>query len=282
MQNFPEIGYTTVQNVPKMEKKLCPKPIAQFVLSKRSLARVARWQDKHITWQILRDLHAQANYPWLVMGDMNEILYPFKKEGGNPRPEYLMRNFRDAINDCNLADFGYTGNKFTWHRGLIRERLDWALTNGDWNIQFGDAVLQNLEYSISDHRPILMTFDCAGVTERTGPAMLRFEAKWLKEAHFKEVVEEAWEQVGVRVQTGSLAGKLAIVHDLVHKWDKSVLQKTKRNIKNAQKEMERVVNGPLNDETLEQQRELAKEIESLLEKEEIHWSQRSRLNWFQA
>jgi hypothetical protein len=43
-----------------------------------------------------------------------------------------------------------------------------------------------------------------------------------------------------------------------------------------------VLCGPLNEETLKQQKELAKEIEALLEKEEIHWSQRSRLNWLQA
>jgi hypothetical protein len=58
--------------------------------------------------------------------------------------------------------------------------------------------------------------------------------------------------------------------------------KNKKEYQKAQKDMERVVNGPLNDETLEQQRELAKEIESLLEKEEIHWSQQSMLNWLQA
>jgi hypothetical protein len=146
-----------------------------------------------------------------------------------------MRNFRDAINDCNLDDFGYTDNKFTWHRGLIRERLDQALTNDDRNVKFGDAVLQNLEYNRSDRRPILMTFDGEGVNERTRLAMLCFEAKWLKEAHFQQVVEEAWEQAGVQVQTGSLPGKLVIVHDLLHKWDKSVLHKTKRNIKMIRK-----------------------------------------------
>jgi hypothetical protein len=36
-----------------------------------------RWQDKHYMWQ-------------LMMGDFNEILYPFKKEGANPRPINFM------------------------------------------------------------------------------------------------------------------------------------------------------------------------------------------------
>ena len=52
-----------------------------------------RWHDKHKTWQCLRDLHSAVNLPWLVMGDLNEILYPFEKEGGNPRPLHFMQEF---------------------------------------------------------------------------------------------------------------------------------------------------------------------------------------------
>ena len=43
-----------------------------------------KWQDKHLSWQCLQDLHAAVNLPWLVMGDINEFLYSFEKEGGNP------------------------------------------------------------------------------------------------------------------------------------------------------------------------------------------------------
>ena len=57
------------------------------------------------------------------MGDINEILYLFEKEGGNPRPQNFMQSFRDAIADCNLSDFDFVGDKFMWHRGRIRERL---------------------------------------------------------------------------------------------------------------------------------------------------------------
>jgi hypothetical protein len=45
-----------------------------------------RWENKHLTWQTIRDLHAQCNMPWLVIGDLNKILYPFEKEGGRDRP----------------------------------------------------------------------------------------------------------------------------------------------------------------------------------------------------
>jgi mannosylglycoprotein endo-beta-mannosidase len=240
-----------------------------------------KWQDKQLTWQYLRNLYAQADLPWLVMGDINEILYQFEKEGGNPRPQHFMQAFKDALDDCNLADFGYIGHKFTWHRGKIRERLDRALTNEAWSMKFGDAVLENMEYSHSDHRPILMEFNKDDMDERNGPTVLRFEAKWLKEAHFRQVVEDSWEQAGLGSQRTSLAGKLAFVHDQLHKWDKSILQKSKKAIRKAQRDLEKVSRVPLTDENIAKQRIIAKEIEDMLKREEIHWAQRSRINCLQ-
>jgi hypothetical protein len=223
-----------------------------------------RWQDKQLTWQYFRDLHAVVNLPWLVMGDINEIMYPFEKEGGNPRPQHYMKAFRDAMEESNLSDFGYTGPKFTWHRGKIRERLDRALTNEAWNTKFGDAVLLNMEYSHCDHRPIMMEFDKEENYTATVPTVLRFEAKWLKEAQFRQVVEDAWERAGPMVQNSTLAGKLAFVHDQLHKWDRAVLQKTKKKIRKAQRDLDQVAEDSLTDAYIAVQREIAKEIESML------------------
>ena len=63
-----------------------------------------KWADKHLTWQRLRELHVLMNMPWMVVGDMNEIMYNFEKEGGNPRPNQFMNSFREALDDCNLTD----------------------------------------------------------------------------------------------------------------------------------------------------------------------------------
>lgn len=80
---------------------------------------------------------------------------------------------------------------------------------------------------------------------------------------------------------GGLAGKLAVVHDLLHKWDHTVLHSTNRRMRTTRKDYERVASGPLSDENIARQSELAREIEFLLEQEEIKWAQRSRLNWLQ-
>lgn len=32
-----------------------------------------RWENKHMTWKRMRQLHQGHNLPWLLMGDLNEI-----------------------------------------------------------------------------------------------------------------------------------------------------------------------------------------------------------------
>ena len=152
-----------------------------------------RWADKHLSWDRIRELKTVNTMPWLLMGDMNEILYPFEKEGGNPRPTHFTEAFRDVIDECGLSDLGYTGDKFTWHRAGIREQLDRALVSDAWREKFPEAVVQNLEYGRSDHRPILLTIGNESTHSVNGPNFLRFEARWLKEADFNGIVEGAWE-----------------------------------------------------------------------------------------
>lgn len=97
-------------------------------------------------WQILRDLRAMGDMSWLVMRDLNEILYSFEKEGGRTRSKCFMQAFRDALEDCQLVDCGFMDDKFTWHRGNIRERLGRALANDAWNNLFNGETMHHLNY----------------------------------------------------------------------------------------------------------------------------------------
>lgn len=56
-----------------------------------------------MTWQRFRNLHAVVDMPWLVMGDLNEIVYPFEEEGDNPRPQQFMQTFREVLDDCSMT-----------------------------------------------------------------------------------------------------------------------------------------------------------------------------------
>ena len=104
----------------------------------------------------MRQLHQSHNLSWLLIGDLNEIQFLHEKEGGNPRPLQYMQAFQDAIDECELHDLGFVGDRFTWYRGGIRERLDRGLVNDSWSNLFPQASLENLEFNHSDHRPMLL------------------------------------------------------------------------------------------------------------------------------
>lgn len=44
--------------------------------------------------------------PWLCFGDFNEILLPNEKIRGNSKEVRLMREFSEAIRECDLIDLG--------------------------------------------------------------------------------------------------------------------------------------------------------------------------------
>ena len=57
------------------------------------------------------------------------------------------------------------------------------------------------------------------------------------------------------------------------------LEKNKEKIRSAQRELEQITRGDVSESNLARQRELAEEIDKLLEQEELHWFQRRRINW---
>ena len=69
------------------------------------------------------------SYPWLLMGDFNEILHPNEYWGSGSHPYTQIVEFHRTINDCSLLDLGFEGPRFTWCNNrfqgkLVYERLD--------------------------------------------------------------------------------------------------------------------------------------------------------------
>ena len=72
-----------------------------------------------------------SDLPWCVIGDFNEICNNEAKQGTIPHLPQLIRNFYEALHDCQLQDIPLQGYPFTWERGRgtlqwVEERLDRA------------------------------------------------------------------------------------------------------------------------------------------------------------
>jgi hypothetical protein len=61
----------------------------------------------------------------------------------------------------------------------------------------------------------------------------RFEAKWLHEVSFRDVVEQAWQRAGQEVLDTGVHAKLDHLHSSLHAWDHDFLKKPKRHIRTA-------------------------------------------------
>ncbi|GLU06570.1 hypothetical protein SLE2022_235940 [Rubroshorea leprosula] len=79
--------------------------------------------------------------PWMIIGDFNDMVDQSEKFGGNEISQTRVRAYLDCMNNCNMVDLGFIGNRFTWvnmrfSNQLIRERLDRAWANPDWKLNF--------------------------------------------------------------------------------------------------------------------------------------------------
>lgn len=161
-----------------------------------------KMEEKDKTWKLLRTLKYQSDKPWLCAGDFNEVLFSWEKEGGVARSQTCMDKFKQALEECELDDLGFKGDVFTWQNhshvpsSYIRERLDRAVASQEWRSRFPAVTVVNGDPCHSDHRPIII--DTYGAMERRhsggGYQNPKFEARWVEEEGYRELVKEAWEQ----------------------------------------------------------------------------------------
>lgn len=118
--------------------------------------------EKYKSWNLLRALQSDSNLPWLVVGDMNQILFEAEKEGGVAKSQREMTDFREALDDCGLHDLGFHGKPFTWWNKqaedfAIFERLDRGVETMEWIEIVPHVGVIHMASDKSDHVPINIT-----------------------------------------------------------------------------------------------------------------------------
>lgn len=69
------------------------------------------------TWELLKNLSRDANLPWCLVGDFNNIVSQEEKRGGPPYPNNLIEGFKECIYEADLQDLEIIGHQFTWEKG---------------------------------------------------------------------------------------------------------------------------------------------------------------------
>uniref|UniRef100_A0A803PRI8 Reverse transcriptase domain-containing protein n=1 Tax=Cannabis sativa TaxID=3483 RepID=A0A803PRI8_CANSA len=128
-----------------------------------------------------------------------ETVLHHNKKGGNLRNESQMDEFRSVLDTCNLNEFPFKGDPFTWTKGrhrvdTIKERLDRCFTNDLWNSSFQPLQTSHLDFFSSDHREIAVNVLTLN-SSQDAPARrtrFRFEKMWLKEEEAAAIIRTNW------------------------------------------------------------------------------------------
>lgn len=232
---------------------------------------------RQVVWDKLIEIGISRDEPWLVLGDLNEILDNSEKLGGPTRAESSFFSFRNMISDCRLRETPSIGNKFSWagvrNNMWIQCYLDRALGNEAWYCIFPRVQAEYLERIGSDHRPILIRFANENVS-RTGRFM--FDKRWLSKPACLEIIKAGWNKGG---DTGhqSLMSRIAECRRLISHWKMATNQNSEKRIKNLRQRIatEGIKLQPNHDLL----KSLRWELAEAYREEELYWKQRSHEKW---
>ncbi|KAL9681842.1 hypothetical protein QQ045_013631 [Rhodiola kirilowii] len=218
------------------------------------------------------------NLPWVVMGDFNEVVSLKEVWGRGGRPNWQMANFRQALEECHLADLGYVGSPFTYSNRRkgndeMRGRLDRAVGNSEWMQAHPKGQVHHLNIHVSDHCIIMLVIDSDGEWKRRRP--FRFAAMWMDNPEFSDVMIYIWE--AGRGCSGSWSERLDVCKEKLKAWNSSTFGNVQRRVKSIKDRLEEIKALVRTEAVIEEEGRLS--VDQWLLREEVLWLQRSRISW---
>lgn len=144
-------------------------------------------------WQQITALRRIINGPWLLVGDLNEVLSSSEVLGGSfsPSRAFILSTMMD---DCSFIDMDTVGGLFTWRKnvqngGHTRKRLDRCMADVAWRMHFPDALVELLPPHNSDHNPLLVS--CSKSPSKRVKSF-HFQASWISHPDYGSLVRSTW------------------------------------------------------------------------------------------
>ncbi|GMI82621.1 hypothetical protein HRI_001931400 [Hibiscus trionum] len=232
------------------------------------------------SWRLLKQLGVDQSLPWVVAGDFNEIAFSFEKHGGCVRSKRQMTEFRESLQECDLADLGFLGAWYTWERGRltstnIRERLDRAVANTEWWGLFPGYTVNHLTHTMSDHCPLLIDTAGHSISHRSNHSdRFRFDANWVMEEEMVEQLQTYWES-----SDSPVPARLKDLGSILQKWSMKNKKDRGARKKILQNRLTELTSADPDEEVLAELLEVKLRLNMEADKEELYWEQRARVNW---
>jgi len=237
------------------------------------------FHDRQLLWRALSQLSHINNLPWLCVGDFNDILYYWEKEGKRSADSLCMHYFREMLHDCKLMDLKSKGCAFTWMNNrqggdLVKERLDRALCTLDWHLIFPAAEVFVLPAIGSDHSSLVLS------TEAKRPRSSKpfvFEAYWLHHLDYRNIVTAAWALA--KCDSINLPHKIRLVSAALSRWSRTEFSNAQSHIADLQQQLQALTNHSQDRYDFQKAFKLKADLQRAWQQEEQYWAMWSRLQW---
>ncbi|KAF5454153.1 hypothetical protein F2P56_023837, partial [Juglans regia] len=139
-----------------------------------------------------------------------------------------MGMFRNLMEEGNLFDLGWRGNKFTWcnrheDESFTKEKLDRAIANCIWRAKYPKVSVETSLAVCSDHNPILLQCSSDRPSIHSFHTFFQYEASWNKEDGCSVVVSEAWQgRNGMESGLDRVISKLETTKNGLKQWSKNL------------------------------------------------------------
>ncbi|CAL1382259.1 unnamed protein product [Linum trigynum] len=218
---------------------------------------------------------SEPNVHWIVIGDLNAMLFDYEKLGGGASRRESVEPFKRFIFYNGLMDMGYKGPQFTWNnkrRGdrNIKGRLDRGFCSPSWREFFEEAVIFHESDIGSDHQALRHEFHSPGPWNRTP---FRFDERWASKEECDHIVMSAWASEGSHEQ------RVRRCQNDLKEWAKGMIQAQFHREEEIKRRLESLSHVFRSDEVLGEERILIEELDFLWRDQERMWKQRSTIQW---
>ncbi|XP_070039791.1 uncharacterized protein [Nicotiana tomentosiformis] len=141
-------------------------------------------------WKSLKICNNYINGPWCITGDFNVIMSSDEKKGENPHIMEKSWDFIECMEECGMADVGYTAPRFTWCNARdkwnrIWKRLDRVFVNHEWTSKTSRFNVEHMASTGSDHTHMLVKYS---TTKNEGIKYFKFFKFWTEQPNFISVI----------------------------------------------------------------------------------------------
>ncbi|WOK93591.1 hypothetical protein Cni_G02291 [Canna indica] len=151
---------------------------------------------------------------------------------------------------------------------------------GRWREVFLNAAVQHLVSPSSDHVPLLMQIVSSRCEGKGGGRRFRFENMWLRDDRCLHAWKERGEAVELKDEaSGGPTRASALSVFSLGAWNRHSFGNVQHKIKQCQTKIDELSRKGISGELENEERNLMRDWNELLEREETLWRQRSRVLW---